>query len=85
MSKFYEYIRTCSAYKRQTYLHHIYTLAKINVKIDECDLPTFYWLPKLHKNPFKSRFISNSSHCSLSFKAYCIRSNGCQRSCYQIQ
>ena len=24
----------------------------------------FYWLPKLHKNPYKSRFISNSSHCS---------------------
>ena len=27
-------------------------------------LPTFYWLPKLHKRPYKSRFISNSSHCS---------------------
>ena len=27
-------------------------------------MPTFYWLPKLHKNPYKSRFISNSSHCS---------------------
>ena len=24
----------------------------------------FYLLPKLHKNPYKSRFISNSSHCS---------------------
>ena len=24
----------------------------------------FYWLPKLHKNPYKYRFISNSSHCS---------------------
>ncbi len=23
-----------------------------------------YWLPKLHKNPFKSRFIANSSNCS---------------------
>ena len=45
-------------------LHHIDTLTKINVKIDKCELPTFYWLPKLHKNPFKSRFISNSSHCS---------------------
>ena len=22
------------------------------------------WLPKLHKRPYKSRFISNSSHCS---------------------
>ena len=37
---------------------------KINVKIDKCEQPTFYWLPKLHKRPYKSRFISNSSHCS---------------------
>ena len=33
-------------------------------KIEKCELPRFYWLPKLHKNPFKSRFISNSSLCS---------------------
>ena len=45
-------------------LHHIDTFAKIYVKIDKCELPTFYRLPKLHKNPFKSRFISNSRHCS---------------------
>ena len=50
--------------KDKLLLHHIDTLTKINVKIDKCELPTFYWLPKLHKNPFKSRFISNSSHCS---------------------
>ena len=24
-------------------------------------LPTFYWLPKLHKRPCKARFIVNSS------------------------
>ena len=45
-------------------LRNIDTLAKINVKIDKCEMPTFYWLPKLHKNSFISRFISNSSHCS---------------------
>ena len=45
-------------------MHHINTLTKIDVKIDKCELPTFYWLPKLHKRPYKSRFISNSSHCS---------------------
>ena len=56
---------------------------KINVKINKYELSTFYWLPKLRKNPFKSRFISNSSHCPTnhSFKAYCIPSNRCQRSC----
>ena len=32
-------------------LRHIDTLTKSNIKIDKLDLPTFYWLPKLHKNP----------------------------------
>ena len=45
-------------------LHYINTLTKSNIKVDKIDLPTFYWLPKLHKNPYISRFISNSSHCS---------------------
>ena len=45
----YEYIRTCSADERQT-------------SIASCRYS--HWLPKLHKNPYKSRFISNSSHCS---------------------
>ena len=27
-------------------------------------LPTLYWLPKLHKRPYKARFIANSSSCT---------------------
>ena len=27
-------------------------------------LPTFYWLPKLHKQPYKSRFIAIFSSCT---------------------
>ena len=27
-------------------------------------LPTLYWLPKLHKRPYKSHFIANSSSCT---------------------
>ena len=27
-------------------------------------LPTIYWLPKLHKRPYKARFIANSSFCT---------------------
>ena len=50
--------------KDKFFLHLIDTLTKINVKIDKCELSAFYWLPKLHKNPLKLRFISNSSHCS---------------------
>ena len=27
-------------------------------------LPTMYWLAKLHKRPYKARFIANSSSCT---------------------
>ena len=50
--------------KDKLLLRHIDSLTKSNIKIDKLDLPTFYWLPKLHKNPYKPRFISNTSHCS---------------------
>ena len=33
------------------------------VEEDHSKLPTLYWLPKLHKRPYKSRFIANSSVC----------------------
>ena len=26
--------------------------------------PTMYWLPKIHKRPYKARFIANSSSCT---------------------
>ena len=31
---------------------------------DHSKLPTLYWLPKLHKWPYKSCFIFNSSACT---------------------
>ena len=31
---------------------------------DHSKLPTLYWLPKLHKWPYKSRLIANSSACT---------------------
>ena len=48
-------------------------------------LPTMYWLPKLHKRPYKARFIANSSSytttelsksltsCLTAIKSYVIR------------
>ena len=50
--------------KDKLLLQHINNLTKSNVKIDKCELPSFFWLPKLHKNPYKSRLVSNSSYCS---------------------
>ena len=37
-----------------------YTFA-VNIKERQDKLPTMYWLPKLHKRPYKARFIANSS------------------------
>ena len=31
---------------------------------DHSKLPAIYWLPKLHKRPYKSRFIANSGSCT---------------------
>ena len=40
--------------------------AKFGLFVDEdhSKLPTLYWLPKLHKRPYKSRFIANYSACT---------------------
>ena len=39
---------------------------KFSVCVKECQdrLPTMYWLLKLHKRPYKARFIANSSSCT---------------------
>ena len=36
----------------------------VNVKERQEKLPTMYWLPKLHKRPYKVRFIAKSSSCT---------------------
>ena len=41
---------------------HIY--ANLDVKERQDRLPTMYFLPKLHKRPYKARFIANSSSCT---------------------
>ena len=46
--------------------HQCHMAAKFGLFVDEDHnkLPTLYWLPKLHKRPYKSRFIANSSTCT---------------------
>ena len=36
----------------------------VDVKERQDRLPTMYWLPELHKSPYKARFIANSSSCT---------------------
>ena len=46
--------------------HRCHMAVKFGLFVDEdhSRLPTLYWLPKLHKRPYKSRFIANSSACT---------------------
>ena len=46
--------------------HRCHMAAKFGLFVDEdlSKLPTLYWLPKLHKRSYKSRFIANSSECT---------------------
>ena len=37
---------------------------QLTVPITEYKLPTMYCIPKLHKTPYKARFIANSSVCT---------------------
>ena len=41
--------------------HRCHMAAKFSVFVDEdhSKLPTLYWLPKLLKRPYKTRFIAN--------------------------
>ena len=46
--------------------HCNYLALKISVYVKERHdrLPTMYWLPTLHKRPYKARFTANPSSCT---------------------
>ena len=46
------------------HIFHNATSFAVSVNGDQEGLPTFYWLPKLHKKPYKARFIANFSSCT---------------------
>ena len=41
-----------------------YVPFRISIKDEELDLSSLYWIPKLHKCPYKQRYIAGSSKCS---------------------
>ena len=46
------------------HIFHSATKFAVSVDEDQEGLPAFCWLPKLHKKPYKARFIANSSSCT---------------------
>ena len=44
----------------------------IETSDDELDLPYIYWIPKMHKNPYKHRFIAGSSNLYPFFSRNCL-------------
>ena len=36
----------------------------ISLREEDIDIPKLYWIPKLHKNPYKQRYIAGSAKCS---------------------
>ena len=44
--------------------NHLALNVSVCVKERQDRLPTMYWLLKLHKRPYKARFIRNSSSCT---------------------
>jgi len=36
----------------------------LSMKYEKYDLPKLYWLPKLHKGPYKQPCITGASNCS---------------------
>ena len=46
--------------------NHVNYFKKLNIVIppSQHDLPMIYWIPKIHKSPYKQRFIAGSKSCT---------------------
>ena len=63
-TKTYERIFTDERSVVNTHSVDITAKFAVSVKEKQDGLPTLYWLPKLHKRPYKAHFIANSSSCT---------------------
>ena len=63
-AKTYELISTDEKSVVNKHCSDIETKFAVGITESQEKLPTFYWLPKLHKRPYKARFIANSSSCT---------------------
>ena len=63
-TKAYEQTSEKEKFVINNHIFHNATRFAVSVNEDQERLPTFYLLPKLHKKPYKARFIANSSSCT---------------------
>ena len=63
-AKTYELISTDEKSVANKHCNEITTKFNDSITQSQERLPTFYWLPKLHKKPYKARFIANFSSCT---------------------
>ena len=59
----YEKVNVCCEEVIQKHLEYMMS-SDIKVEKQMEDLPAFYWLPKLHKKPYGTRFIAASNKCT---------------------
>ena len=66
--------------------NHLALKFSVCVKEHQDRLPTMYWLPKLHKRPYKARFIANSSSCTTTELSKLLTSclTAVKKSCHKI-
>ena len=60
-------IYTCTSLSKGRILsnHNAVLLSVVISTVDEdLGLPRTYWIPKLHKDPYKQRYIASSAKCS---------------------
>ena len=62
--KTYELISTAEKSVVNKHCNDIATKFAVGITESQEKPPTFYWLPKLHKQPYKARFIATSSSCT---------------------
>ena len=60
----YELISTDVKSVVNKHCNDIDTRFAVGITESQEKLPTFYWLPKLHKRPYKACFIAKSSSCT---------------------
>ena len=63
-AKTYESISTDEKSVVNKHCSDIETKFAVGITESQEKLPTFYWLPRLHKRSYKARFIANSSSCT---------------------